>query len=148
MLKFLFGGKKNRKKSVNDVRRKKAPQVEPQSSQAPDLEDRIKARRARNLRMADIKAALAQAGPIERPDISGAIEVAKAATKDLCQAERKAAIDRALRLKGSARVIDETLADPAWRYVALAIVRGLMEEAPDTPSKSSRKAQAAKGKGS
>ena len=148
MLKFLFGGKKNRKKSVNDVRRKKAPRVESQSSQAPDLEDRIKARRARNLRMADIRAALAQAGPIERPDVSGAVEVAKAATKDLSQAERKTAIDRALRLKGSARVIDETLADPAWRYVALAIVRGLLEEAPDNPAKSSPKAPAAKGKGS
>ena len=51
-----------------------------------------------------------------------ASDVAKAATQDLSQTDRKAAIDRALRLKGSARVIDETLADPAWRYVALAVV--------------------------
>ncbi len=112
----------------------KTRQNGPKTNEAPDLEDRIKARRAKNLRMADIKAALSKAGPVERPDISGAVDVAKAAARDLSIEDRKAAIDRALRLKGSARVIDDTLADPAWRYVALAIVRGLLEEGPADPT--------------
>ena len=42
--------------------------------------------------------------------------------------DRKAAIDRALRLKGSARIINEAMAHPAWRYAAMAIIRGHLEE--------------------
>ena len=78
--------------------------------------------------MADVKGAMASAGYIASPDIAGAVEVAKALPADSTKEERAATIDRALRLKGSARVVDETMAHPAWRYVALAIVRGLLEE--------------------
>lgn len=127
MLKFLLGSKKRQGKSVNDLRNKRKGAPVPQAEQG-GLEARIKARKAKNLKMADVRAALASAGPIDRPDIAGAIDVAKAVTVEDGALPTAEAIDRALRLKGSARVIDETLAHPAWRYVALAIVRGLLED--------------------
>lgn len=133
MLKSLFGGKKRRGKSVNHVRGQK-PRKKEQGlgGNAGGLDARIKARRAKNLKMADVKAALESAGYIPKPDIGGAVDLAKAIPDEAGKKEHGAAIDRALRLKGSARIIDETLAHPTWRYVALAIVRGLLEDAGDT----------------
>ena len=138
MLKFLFGGKKRKAKSVNDIRAGKPGRPSSNAEgNSPDLDARIKARKAKNMRMADVKAALASAGYIARPDISGAIQLAKGLSAELEKradsgvrqsGEHKAAIDRALRLKGSARVIDEALTHPAWRYVAMAIIRGHLEE--------------------
>lgn len=129
MLKSLFGGKKRKGKSVNDIRKtKKAVPKRPAEGQEADLDARIKARKAKNLRHGEIKAALAGASPIPRPDIAGAINAAKALSADSDLKANKAAIDRALRLNGSARVIDEAMTHPAWRYVAMAVIRGLLEE--------------------
>lgn len=152
MFKFLFGdkgqvgqagqaGKSGRPgKSVNQVRGRKgrpasvsrltAPK---QSVEAEDrLDARIKDRRARNLRLAEAKAALESAGHIPKPDIAGAIHDVKHQVKaGLSIAdgpEQKAVIERALRLKAAATTIDEALHHPAWRYVAMAVIRGQLED--------------------
>ncbi len=138
MLKALFGKKKRSGKSVNEVRgRKGAKSKKPPTGPEPGLEARIQARRAKTKRMADIRAQMAKAGHFERPDIAGAVDVAKSVTAEEGGEDQAVVIERALRLKGSARVIDETLAHPSWRYVALAIVRGLLEEREREPKKGS-----------
>lgn len=144
MFDFLFGGKRKASKpgrSVNQVRgRKGQPSdvVRRPSRQSPEdpLAGRIKLRRDRNLRLADAKAALAAADHVPKPDIAGAIKAArfevegqiKASPGGKLSPDQKAAIDRALRLKASATTIDEALEHPAWRYVAMAVIRGHLEE--------------------
>lgn len=127
MLNWLFGGRKKAGKSVNEVRRR------PHRSRQPTdpLDARIKARRAQNLRMADIKAALASADHVPKPDISGALFDAKHAAKGGNLVDCRDMVDHALTLKGSKSVIDETMVHPARRYIALAIIRGLLEEGKD-----------------
>ncbi|NKB45785.1 MAG: hypothetical protein GKS03_16085 [Alphaproteobacteria bacterium] len=80
--------------------------------------------------MADIKAALKTADHVPKPDISGALFDAKHAVKGGNLGDCRDMVDHALMLQGSKRVIDETMLHPARRYIALAIVRGLLEEKP------------------
>lgn len=124
MLRSLFGGKKKAGKSVNEVRGRPK-----RAQQATDpLEERIKARRARSLCMAEAKAVFAAAGRGVQPDIAGAVDHAKNAVQGANLNECRAEIDRALMLKGSQRAINETLSHPLRQYIALAVVRGLLEE--------------------
>ena len=125
MLKWLFGGRKKAGKSVNQVRGRSTKQPE------DPLEARIKARRAQNLRMADIKAALASADHVPKPDISGALFDAKHAAKGGDMAGCRDMVDHALMLKGSKQVIDDAMAHPARRYIAMAVIRGLLEDKPE-----------------
>lgn len=124
MLRSLFGGKKKAGKSVNEVRGR------PKRTQkaADPLEQRIKARRARSLCMAEAKAAFASAGRGAQPDIAGAVGAAKNAVEGATLTACRPEVDRALTLKGSQRLIDETLSHPLRQYLALAVVRGLLEE--------------------
>lgn len=148
MLKFLFGDKSKHSqggpgKSVNQVRgRKGRPSVAAPSARGAEtqpsedtLDARIKTRRARNLRLADAKAALASAGYIPKPDVAGAIFDAKHQVKAgmgmTAGPDQKAVIDRALRLKAAASTIDDALRHPAWRYVAMAVIRGQLQDKPD-----------------
>ena len=124
MLRALFGGKKKTGKSVNDVRGRSAQESK---SQGP-LDDRIKARRSRNLRLVEAKAAFAAAERVPKPDIAGAISLAQKAAAGTSLRACRAEIDRALRLKGSQRVIGETLSHPLRQYLALAVIRGLLED--------------------
>lgn len=130
MLKWLFNGRKKASKSVNEVRGRPARSKPP----ADPLDARIKARRAQNLRMADIKAALATADHVPKPDISGALFDAKHAAKGGKLGACRDMVDHALMLKGSKQVIDETMVHPARRYIALAIIRGLLEDRPEPSS--------------
>lgn len=124
MLRALFGGKKKTSKSVNDVRGRSA-----QESKSHDpLDDRIKARRSRNHRLVEAKAAFAAAEHVPKPDIAGAISVAQKAAARTSLRDCRAEVDRALRLKGSQRVIGETLGHPLRQYLALAVIRGLLED--------------------
>lgn len=125
MLKWLFGGRKKAGKSVNQVRGR--------STNTPDdpLEARIRARRAQNLRMADIKAALASADHVPKPDISGALFDAKHAAKGGDLVGCRDMVDHALMLKGSKQVIDDAMAHRARRYIAVAIIRGLLGDKPE-----------------
>lgn len=140
----LIRRKKRKAKSVNDIRTGNARDAaQHKKSDGADLEARIKSRKAKNLKMAKVKSALAGTNYIARPDISGAIGLAKGlpneadikeSLSDVDKKDRKAAIDRALRLKGSARIINEAMAHPAWRYAAMAIIRGHLEEGASDPS--------------
>jgi hypothetical protein len=119
----IFGGKPITTKSVNDVRGK----TKRFRSANDPLETRIAARRRGNLKAAEIKAVLAAAPVLPRPNIADAVLSAEKLIRQPASREKKAAIDRALRLKGSDRVIRETLSHPLRQYIGLAIVRGLME---------------------
>jgi hypothetical protein len=120
---ILIRRKKRKAKSVNDIRTGNARDAaQHKKSDGADIEARIKSRKAKNLRMAEVKSVLAGVGCIARPDISGAI-------------------DRALRLKGSARINNEAMAHPAWRYVAMAIIRGHVEEGASDQSPASSPAK-------
>ena len=125
MFKALFLHKKTASMSVNEVRgRKGSP--EPGQNQ---LEARIRARRALNLRTADIKATLAAAGSsVTLPDVAGAVLAVQNSLKDAAPEMRQAIIHRALMLKGSQRIINETLTHPLRRYIALAVIRGLLDD--------------------
>lgn len=144
MFKFLFGDKgqtgqkhgqahgkmRGRKSRRGAVERLTAPT---QPVEAEDrLAARIKGRRAQNLRLADAKAALASAGYIPKPDVAGAIYDAKHQVKAsggrAGGAEQKAVIERALRLKAAATTIEDALRHPAWRYVAMAVIRAQLED--------------------
>ena len=127
MFKWLLGGRKKAGKSVNEVRGRPTRSSPP----ADPLEARIRARRAQNLRMADIKAALTSAGHVPKPDISGALFDARHAAKGGKIEACRDMVDHALMLKGSKSVIDETMVHPARRYIALAIIRGLLEDKPE-----------------
>ena len=119
----LFGSGPKKAKSVNQVRGKTKG-----SKSVPDpLEARIVARRAQNLKAAEIKAVLAAAPDLPRPNIAGAVLSAEKLIRQPASKEKKATIDRALRLKGSDRVIREALAHPLRQYIGLAIIRGLIE---------------------
>ncbi len=124
MFKSLFGGKKKVGKSVNEVRGR------PKRTQTvtDPLEERIKARRARSLCIAEAKAAFSAAGRGAQPDIAGAVDAAKNAIQGATLTACRSEVDRALVLKGSERVIGETLSHPLRQYLALAVVRGLLEE--------------------
>ncbi len=119
----LFGGGPKKAKSVNEVRGKAKG---PKSATDP-LEVRSAARRVENRKALEIKAVLAAAPDLPRPDIAGAVLSAEKLIRQSASKEKKAAIDRALRLKGSDRVIRETLAHPLRQYIGLAVVRGLIE---------------------
>ena len=148
---ILIRRKKRKAKSVNDIRTGNARDAaQHKKSDGADIEARIKSRKAKNLRMAEVKSVLAGVGCIARPDISGAIDLAKGlpneadikdSLSDVDKKDRKAAIDQALRLKGSARVINEAMAHPAWRYVAMAIIRGHVEEGASDQSPASSPAK-------
>lgn len=142
MFKFLMGDKGKQGKSVNQMRGRKGrptpvvrPGVSKPTASAKDpLEARIKVRRANNLRLANAKAALASASHIPKPDVAGAIFDAKHQVKaGVSMADgpdQKAVIERALRLKAAATTIDDALRHPAWRYVAMAVIRGQLEDKP------------------
>lgn len=124
------GQMRGRTSRAGTVERLTAPT---QSVEAEDqLAARIKDRRARNLRLADAQAALASAGYIPKPDVTGAIYDAKHQVKagaSLADGpEQRAVIERALRLKAAATTIDDALSHPAWRYVAMAVIRGQLED--------------------
>jgi len=119
----LFGGGPKKAKSVNEVRGK----ANRSRSATDQLEARIVARRVENRKASEIKAVLAAAPDLPRPDIAGAVLSAEKLVCQPASKEKKAAIDRALRLKSSDRVIREALAHPLRQYIGLAIVRGLME---------------------
>lgn len=141
MLKGLFGGKKKRSKSVNDIRkRKRGGAKSPMDSDNAGFEATINARREKNKRITNIRTEMAKAGHFERPDVDGAVAVARSVVGPSAGVEQAAAINRALRLKGSARVIDDTLAHPSLRYLALAIIRGLLEENEKEPGETFRSA--------
>lgn len=124
MFRALFGGKKKTGKSVNEVRGRPSRAAK----DSDPLDDRIRVRRNRTLRLAEAKAAYAAAKHVARPDIAGAISLAQNAAVGASLRECQAEIDRALRLKGSQRAIAETFAHPLRQYLALAVIRGLLEE--------------------
>jgi len=137
MLKSLFGGKKRRAKSVNGIRTTKK-KVNSGHIVSRDIErtSRVRGQKAGNLKQREIKAALVDAvGRVPRPDISDAIDAAKALAMDSDPKEHKAALEHALRLKQSVRVIDEALAHPARCYLAMAVIRSLLEEAAPGPKR-------------
>ncbi|MFL2769558.1 MAG: hypothetical protein ACJZ9F_00975 [Rhodospirillaceae bacterium] len=137
MRKSLFGGKKRSAKSINDIRntRKKVNSGDI-VSRGIDHSGRVKAKKVSNLKQVEIKAALADAiGGVPRPDIPGAIGAAKALLVNSDPKEYKAALNHALRLKQSVKVIDEALAHPARRYLAMAVIRSLLEEARPSPKR-------------
>lgn len=150
MLNFLFGSKRKSGKpgkSVNQMRGRKGQSTADVSgvirrpsrqTREEEAEKRIKVLRNRNRTVADAKAAFAAAEHVPRPDIAGAIKAAQFEVKGQLKAGRgqkldsqqKAVIDRALRLKASATTIHEALEHPAWRYVAMAVIRGHLEDKP------------------
>ncbi len=146
MFKSLFGGRKKRGKSVVQERGRAASK--PPESNEDAQARRIKALKAKNLRKAEIKAAVDHAGPFQRPDVEGLVTEARSAHEQKSPAEAREMVHRALKLKGAAGIVDETLAHPARRYIALAIMRGLLEEgesarepldpAPKSPEKSEK----------
>lgn len=127
MFKSLFGSGKKRAKSVQDIRARGTRS----GGDGTVQEQRIRAKRQKNIRTAEIAAAIDAAGPFARPDISALVDEARAAHKTRTPDEAKAIVDRALRLKGAAGIVDETLHHPARRHIGLAVIRGLLEQGPD-----------------
>jgi hypothetical protein len=96
MFKSLFGSGKKRAKSVQDIRARGTRS----GGDGTVQEQRIRAKRQKNIRTAEIAAAIDAAGPFARPDISALVDEARAAHKTRTPDEAKAIVDRALRLTG------------------------------------------------
>lgn len=139
MFKSLFGWKKKSGKSVAQTRGRRP--AKPVQTTDDAQARRIEALKAKNIRKAAISAAIDQVGPFQRPDIETLMAEARTAHKSKSPAEAKDLIHRALKLKGAAGIVDETFDHPARKYIALAIMRGLLEGQanPDEPLESGEK---------
>ena len=146
MFKSMFGAGKKSGKSVAQARGRAASR--PQAVHENEQAKRIRSLKARNLRKAEIRAAIEQVGPFLRPDISGLVAEAKVAHKTQAPEDAQSLVHRALKLKGAAGIVDETFAHSARRYIALAIMRSLLEdrESPAFPDHSGQESPKKAGK--
>ena len=142
MLKNLFNRKKNRSKSVNDMRKRKVRGTK-SSLDSDDIVAGtcINTGRAQKNRESDIRKEINKSGRFIRPDVDGAIALARSVVGKEGGVGQGTVVNRALRLKGSAQVIDDTLAHPSLRYLALAIIRGLLAENEKGPEEKSQAVQ-------